>query len=129
MVMNNGVTAWAISPSKYVYEAINNCEKWIQENIPEHKHGCRASNAFATDYDPELETTAELDEEQATYDQSQIGILHSIVELGRIDIEQKYHSWLHTLHSQERDTYRQYFIYRPTEETTPFLIVIGSILP
>ena len=40
MKMNNGVTAWALSPSKYVNEAINKCEKWIQENMPEHKDGC-----------------------------------------------------------------------------------------
>ena len=63
MKMNNGVTAWAISPSKYVNEAANNCEKWIQENMPE----CRASNPFPADYDHDLDTTAELDEEQATY--------------------------------------------------------------
>ena len=83
--MSNGVTAWAISPRKYVKEAINNCEKWIQQNMPEHRHGSRPSNPFPTGYDPDLDTTAELDEEQATYDQSQISILHYIVELGRID--------------------------------------------
>ena len=65
MRMNNGVTAWADSPSKYVNEAVNNCEKWMQENMPEHKHSCRGSNPFQTDYDPDLDTTAELDEEQA----------------------------------------------------------------
>ena len=27
MKMKNGVTAWAISPSKYVNEAVNTCEK------------------------------------------------------------------------------------------------------
>ena len=86
MKMNNGVTAWAISPSKYVNEAVNNCEKWIQENMPEHKHSSRATNPFPTDYDPDLDTTVELDEEQATCYQSQTGILHWIVELGRIDI-------------------------------------------
>ena len=84
MKMNNGVTAWAIRPSKYVNETFNNCEKGIQES--EHKHGCRASNPFPTDYDPDLDTTTELDEEQATYYQSQIGILHWIAEFGRIDI-------------------------------------------
>ena len=62
MKMNNGVTAWAISPSKYVDEAINNCEIWIEETMPEYKHGCRASSPFPTDYDPDLDTTAELDE-------------------------------------------------------------------
>ena len=58
----------------------------IQENMPEHKHSCRASNPFPTDYDPGLDTIAELDEELVTYYQSQIGILCWIVELGRIDI-------------------------------------------
>ena len=43
MKMNNGVTAWAISPSKYVNKAVINCEKWIQENMPEHKHSCRVT--------------------------------------------------------------------------------------
>ena len=71
---------------QYVNKAINNCEKWIQENMTEHMHSCRASNPFPTDYGPDLDTTAEQDEEQATYYQSQIGILHWIVELGRIDI-------------------------------------------
>ena len=85
MKMNNGVTGWAIRPSKYINEVIKNCEKWIQENMAEHKHSCRSSNPFPTDDDPDLDTTAELDEEQAAYHQSQIGILHWIVELGRIE--------------------------------------------
>ena len=54
--------------------------------MSEHKHSCRASNPFPADSDPDLDTTAELDEEQATYYQSQIGILRWIVELGRVDI-------------------------------------------
>ena len=86
MKMNNGVTAWAISPRKYVHEAVNNCEKWIWENMPEYKHSSRATNPFPTDYDPDLDTTNELDDDQATYYQSQIGILHWIVELRKIDI-------------------------------------------
>ena len=57
--------------------------------MPEHKHSCRASNPFPTDCEPDLDTTAELNEEQATYYQSQIGIFHWIVELGRIDIATK----------------------------------------
>ena len=54
--------------------------------MPEHKHRSRATNPFPTDYDPDLYPTVELDEEQASYYQSQIGILHLIVELGRTDI-------------------------------------------
>ena len=60
MRMNNGVTAWAISPGKYVNEAVNNCEKWIQENMPEHKHSSRATIPFPTDYEPDLLTTMNL---------------------------------------------------------------------
>ena len=86
MKMNNGVTAWAISPGKYVNEAVNICKKWIQENMPEHKHTSRATNLFPTDYDPDLDVTYELDEDQATFYQSKIGILQWIVELGRIHI-------------------------------------------
>ena len=74
MKMNSGVSAWAISPSKYVNEAVNNCEKWMQESMPEHKHSSRATNPFPTDYDPDLDTTNELGEDQATYYQSQIRI-------------------------------------------------------
>ena len=114
MKMNNGVMAWAISPSKYVNEAINNCEKWVHENMPEHKHGCRASNPFPTDYDPDLDTTAELDEEQATYYQSQIDILIWIVELERIDIATEVSLLASHVALPKRDTYRQYFIHMLT---------------
>ena len=75
-----------ISPSKYVNEAINNREKWIQENMAEHWHRCRASNPSPTDYDPDLDATAELGGEHAIYWHFQIGILHWIVKLVRIDI-------------------------------------------
>ena len=49
-------------PSKYVNEAVNNCEKWVQENMSGHKHSSRATNPFPTDYDPDLDTTNELNE-------------------------------------------------------------------
>ena len=114
MKMNNGVTAWAISPSKYVNEAVNNCEKWIQENLPEHKQGNRATNPFPTDYDPDLDTTNELDEDQETYYQSQIGICVGLLNWEGLILQQKYHFWLHMLHSQEKDIYKQYSTYIPT---------------
>ena len=89
MKMNNGVREWAISPSKYVNEAVNNCEKWVQENMPENRQGNRATNQFPAEYDPDLDTTNGLDEDQATYYQSQILILCWIVELGRIELQLK----------------------------------------
>ena len=86
----------------------------IQENMPEHKHSCRASNPFPTDYDPDLGTIAELDEELVTYYQSQMVFCVGLLNWGGLALQHKYHFWLHMLHSQERDTYRQYFIYMPT---------------
>ena len=99
MKMNKGVTAWAISPSKYVDEAVNNCEKWIWENPPEQKHSSRATNPFPTDYDPDLDTTNELDEDQATYYQSQIGILHWTVELGHLQTVFHIYAYLKKRHN------------------------------
>ena len=54
--------------------------------MPGHKQGNRATTPFPTNYDPDLDTTNELDEDQATYYQSRIGILCWIVELARIGI-------------------------------------------
>ena len=59
--------------------------------MPEHKQGCRASNPFPAGYDPDLDTTAELDEEQATYYQSQIGIRDGLLNCGKLVWQQKYH--------------------------------------
>ena len=115
MKVNNGVTAWANSPSKYVNKAVNNCEKWIQENMPEHKHSYRASNPFPTVYDPDLDTTAKLDEEQATYYQPQIGILCWIVELGRIDIATEVSLLAsHVALLRKGDLQTAFHIYMPT---------------
>ena len=85
MKMNNGVTAWAISLSKYA-KKLSTIVRNGYKSMPEHKHSNRATYRFPTDYDHDLDTTVELDEDLATYCQSQIGILHWIVELGRIDI-------------------------------------------
>ena len=84
MRMNNGVTAWAISLSKYVNEAVNNCEKWIWENMPQHKHSSRATNRFPTDYDPDLDTTNELDERPSNILSIPNWNFHWIVELGHL---------------------------------------------
>lgn len=46
----------------------------------------RANSPFPTDYAPEMDTTELLNPEQASYYQSQIGILRWMVEIGRVDI-------------------------------------------
>ena len=50
-----------------------------------------APNPFMLVYDPDLDMTDELLLELTLYFQSQIGILHLIVELGQIDIAQRSH--------------------------------------
>ena len=47
--------------------------------MPGHKQGNRATNPFPTDYDPDLDTTKELDEDHTTYYQSQIAILTGLL--------------------------------------------------
>ena len=101
MKMNKGVTAWTISLSKYVNEAVNNSEKWIQENMPENKHSSRATNPFPTDYHPDLDTTNDLDEDQATYYQPHIGILPWIVELGHLQTVFHIHAYLKKRHNSK----------------------------
>ena len=101
MKINKGVTAWTISLSKYVNEAVKNSEKWIQENVPESKHSSRATNPFPTDYHPYLDTTNELDEDQATYYQPQIGILHWIVELGHLQTAFHIYAYLKKRHNSK----------------------------
>ena len=86
-------------------------------------------NPFPTDYDLDLDTTAELDEGHATYYQSQIGILCWIVELGRIDIAAEVSQLAsHVTPKKGTPTDSISDICLP-EEKTQFLIGIGSILP
>ena len=80
----NLVEAWAISPSKYIQEAVRNIREHLSQGglrFPK-----KVSAPFPRDYIPELDITPELDYEQANFYQSQIGILRWAVELGRIDI-------------------------------------------
>lgn len=83
----NGVWAWAMSPSKYVREAVRNSVKHLKENydqkysLPKH-----CPNPFVMGYEPELDTSKPLNPDEASYFQSIIGVLRWIVEIGRIDI-------------------------------------------
>ena len=82
----NGVHAWSMSASKYVQENVNNAEEYLGKNFGGRKLSKRVRSPWPTDYVSELDTTPELKPELASYYQSQIGILHWIVELGRVDI-------------------------------------------
>ena len=75
---------WAMSSESYVKEAVRLVEKWLQRRNLSLKS--KAPSVLPTKYLPELEGTEELNDEEATYYQSLIGILRWAVELGRIDI-------------------------------------------
>jgi hypothetical protein len=86
VLLSNGVTAWGVSSSKYVNESVRNAENYLGQNFGGRKLSNRARGPWPTDYHSETDVTPELPPKLASYYQSQIGILHWIVELGRIDI-------------------------------------------
>ena len=90
MQLENGVWVWGLSLSKYVQEAVHNCKKYVEENLPKfYKLTQLAPNPFPTDYSTELDVTPELPPEHASYYQSLMGIFRWMIELGRIDISTK----------------------------------------
>ena len=80
----NGVTAYTFSPSQYAKPAVTNVESYLKSK------GCslpaRVSTPMKSGYRPEIDISDELDDAEATYYQSLIGVLRWMVELGRIDI-------------------------------------------
>ena len=82
----NGVDAWGLSSSKYVQEAVRNVEKFLSERKGGRKLPRRAATPFERDYRPETDESPELRHEDASFYQSQIGVLRWMVEMGRIDI-------------------------------------------
>ena len=84
--LDNGVECWSMSPTKYVTEAIKTVKKHVLD-----KYGIRTlpksgSGAWPNNYIAELDETNELDVQEANYYQSLIGVLHWMVEIGRVDI-------------------------------------------
>jgi hypothetical protein len=82
VTLANGVEAWAKSPSKYVQEAVQNIEDYLKREHDGRTLVKKANTPFKTGYRPELDVSAELDPERASFFQSQIGILRWAVELG-----------------------------------------------
>ena len=80
----NGVEEYDISTSQYVQEAVKNVEKYL------HDRGIallkKALPPMLTKYSPEVDGSPDLDEREANFYQSLIGIMHCMVEMGRLDI-------------------------------------------
>ena len=86
VTLPNGVHAWGASPSKYVQDAVKNVGEYLAKNFDGRKFQKRVSGPWPTDYASELDETPELSPAMANYYQSEVGVLHWIVELGRVDI-------------------------------------------
>ena len=87
MILDNGVSAWASSPAKYVWASVEIVEKYIKDLGDERwKLPRKCSNPFELDYEPELDGTPELNAELSSWYMSLIGMLQWMVEIGRVDI-------------------------------------------
>ena len=71
----DGVTAWAMSLSKYIQAAVNNVKDYLAKNYP----GCgllkHTTAPLPVNYLLELDLTPELNPDKASFYQSQIGVL------------------------------------------------------
>jgi hypothetical protein len=62
--LSNGFWAWGMSPSKYVVQAVKNCEKHlVKKLISCYQLPSRADNPFPLDYCPKVDTSDPLDPE------------------------------------------------------------------
>jgi len=85
VTLENGVEAWSMSPSKYVQEAVRKMDEYSQQRgTPLSK--CKAKTSWPKDYSAELDSSNELDNNAASQYQTMIGVLHWMVELGRVDV-------------------------------------------
>ena len=75
-----------MSSSKYALAAVANVVAQLESKGQGHMLPKRASTSFKGGYQPEMDVSPELNTKNATYYQSQIGILIWMCELGRIDI-------------------------------------------
>jgi hypothetical protein len=73
--LRNGIWAWALSPFKYVNQAVRNCERHIKDHydgrfsLPK-----RADSPFSMSFEPELDESTPLDPDVASYFQFIIGL-------------------------------------------------------
>jgi hypothetical protein len=86
MQLPNGVYAWSLSASKYVQEAVRNVRDYFQKERLGYLWPKHAPTPFPREYNPELDVSELLSDDEASFFQSQIGVLRWMVEIGRIDI-------------------------------------------
>ena len=85
--MSNNVWCWSLSPSKYVQEAVRNCQNYLNYNYSgEYELIANSPNPFPLDYKPEMDVFPLLSPDKAYYYQTIIGVMSWMVKLGRVDI-------------------------------------------
>ena len=83
----NGVMAWGLSPSKYVVQAVQNCQLHLTKKFNcKYSIPARADNPFPVDYDPSTDLSNNLDPECSSFYQHLIGVMRWMVELEQRDI-------------------------------------------
>ena len=60
VVLENGVEKWAIISLKYMQEAVSDSEAYLHENFGNRKFAKRVINTFESEYDPLMDSLAEL---------------------------------------------------------------------
>jgi hypothetical protein len=86
----NGVMARGLSPSKYVVQAVKDCQLHLTETLNrKYSIPAREDNPFPVEYDPSTDLSDILDPECSSFYQHLIGVMRWMVELGRIDIATK----------------------------------------
>jgi hypothetical protein len=86
ITLPNGVNAWSLSASKYVQEAVKNVKDYFRRERPGQLWPKRASTPYPREYRPEVDMSEELGDDEASFFQSQIGVLRWMVEIGQVDI-------------------------------------------
>jgi hypothetical protein len=111
VTLAHDVVAWSISPSKYVQEAVRNCEKHVKENFSTDFQLLKyAPNPFPIGYEPEMDVSRELTSDKASYYQTIIGVMRWMIELGRVDIGVEVSKLSAFLAYRARATWKQYCI-------------------
>ena len=84
VVLDNGQKAWAFGSKQYVEAAVNNVVEYLKKR--NQKLPYKAPNPLSCSYQPEIDLSKELGEQDALYFQALIEVLRWIVELGCVDL-------------------------------------------
>ena len=73
--LHNSIWTWAMNPMKYVHDAVRNCNAHLVASYSgTFRLPKRADNPFKMGYDPEFNTSPELELYTASYFQTIIGV-------------------------------------------------------